>query len=131
MPGQGPGAHLSSTTTLAPLTASWVAVVRPPMPDPMITASYSTSVGALSAEPALLAVALLPGASGAATAAHRTAAATSLRRDVVALCACTPTGGVFIAQSLYALAKGRWIAVSGRTYVWVAAQMIVLHIAAA
>ena len=38
--------HFSSTSTLAPLATICVAVVRPPMPPPTMTASYSTSVGA-------------------------------------------------------------------------------------
>ena len=89
MPGRELHAHRSSTTTLAPLAASWVAVVSPPMPEPMMTASYSTSVSALAAEPAPLAAACLPGASGATTAAERVAAAAFLRRGLLALCACT------------------------------------------
>lgn len=38
--------HFSSTSTFAPLAAMRAAVARPPMPLPMMTASYSTSVGA-------------------------------------------------------------------------------------
>lgn len=51
--------HFSSTTTLAPFAASCAAVESPPMPLPMITASYSMSVGAPPA---------LTGASAAAAA---------------------------------------------------------------
>lgn len=41
-----PPTHFSSTTTLAPLEAICAAVDSPPMPLPMMTASYSMSVGA-------------------------------------------------------------------------------------
>lgn len=58
-PTEGSQAHFSSTTTLAPFAANWAAVESPPMPLPMMTASYSMSVGAPPA---------LTGASAAAAA---------------------------------------------------------------
>lgn len=39
--------YLSSTATRWPAAASWLAVVRPPIPDPMTIASYSVSGEAL------------------------------------------------------------------------------------
>ena len=46
-PSRSIAAYFSKTTTFAPFAASCVAVVRPPIPEPMTTASYSSSVGAL------------------------------------------------------------------------------------
>lgn len=39
--------YLSSTATRWPAAASWLAVVRPPIPEPMTIASYSVSGEAL------------------------------------------------------------------------------------
>ena len=58
--------YFSRTTTLAPELAICVAVERPPIPLPMITASYTMSVGASSER--RLSGLLLAALSGTATA---------------------------------------------------------------
>ena len=70
-------AHFSSTTTFAPLAAICAAVDSPPMPLPMMTASYSTSVGAAAcvAASAAAAAAVRERGGGAAAACRRRPAA--------------------------------------------------------
>lgn len=63
--------HFSSTSTLAPLAAMRAAVVRPPIPLPMMTASYSTSVGACPCSGAAAGAGRLPvGATACCAALH-------------------------------------------------------------
>ena len=85
------GAHFSRTRTLAPLAASCVAVVRPPMPEPMTMASYTTSVGAFRHSWRLPVLGRAPAASltGASTVAAALAAAALAACCAFArLCAC-------------------------------------------
>ena len=67
-----PLTHFSRTSTLAPLDTILAAVARPPMPLPMIIASYSISVGASVGK-------------DATTSAGGQAVATALARTVAAL----------------------------------------------
>jgi hypothetical protein len=46
--GKKNSVYLSSTATRWPAAASWLAVVRPPIPEPMMIASYSVSGEALA-----------------------------------------------------------------------------------